>query len=353
MSQKKFKYPLIITGNWKSLLSDLERLGYEIENGSGTGNRKEDRKVLVTNSLGVNGILCDYETPSPDRTTVDASDRDLVLSLAAMIDDEVFHPGELVVVLHSGASYTTHTDFKYRNSYNQTAPENVLLRVVEPIGFTNEPSLHLETIDGYKNYLIGTESSSGKVVLRKATKEEILEHFAFEKFSREISNGFGKEIGKDLFDSIADRVQAAGAHNAFNTYKDFGPNIVSEKPVETTVPARIDFIKELYEGSDEEVRRDFEKEFPTLFTPPKPAPTFKLGDRIVFFPACKDLMIAGTSGGNGDTDTDAIVLVELPTGIVQSRAIDVEDTNNITEEELVEAGEEIGLDYCNYAKYSN
>ena len=96
---KKFKYAIRITGFKEALeafVPALIKLGYEEEDMEWTSQCKS----LITNWNGNKGKLgYSVHGTDPDygRTTVSASNPDLVLALAAAVDDNVYHKGEYMV----------------------------------------------------------------------------------------------------------------------------------------------------------------------------------------------------------------------------------------------------------------
>jgi hypothetical protein len=151
---KNFKYPLQIQGSKEELdsfLSPLTELGYRKSYDFGTS----DPKYLVTNFGNLpenNGVLDFVHHFDPRRITVYASNRELVLALAAVVDDDKFYPGEYVTPV--------------RDSW---AGEITFGRLYKVIDY-DRPYVKFIDVDGDEN---GLHPSN----LRKATKEEIISWF--------------------------------------------------------------------------------------------------------------------------------------------------------------------------------
>lgn len=144
---KKFKYPLIITGSeqeLKSLVPKLVELGYNEPSSYYTPSRS-----LVTNQSGIDGLL-EFISPgfTKGRTKVSASNPELVLALAAMVDDNEFYSEEMVICnKRYGDQFTEGKMYKVKmggamlyiyiddlgNSYNGLLKENFRKATVEEI----------------------------------------------------------------------------------------------------------------------------------------------------------------------------------------------------------------------------
>lgn len=138
---KKFKTPLAISGTTEqltSLMSDLVELGYSEYQITPDWNRRPHLITRPHNSDKTNWHFTNLSESTDDyiqAIKVSANDKDLVLALAAMVDDDKFYKGEFVLVTNGGAEYALHI------------------------------------VDGNKNYLIGKRG------VRKATVEEIINYF--------------------------------------------------------------------------------------------------------------------------------------------------------------------------------
>lgn len=134
---KKFKTPLAITGSKKeleALSKPLMELGYKWNDENSYSN--ED--IIVTNFYGVCGIMgftLELKADCNNRLKVPTSNPDLVLALAAMVDDSQIHKGEWVRDIQSKRPIYTAINYVGR-------------------------SVHV-----------------GDILVRKATVEEILNHF--------------------------------------------------------------------------------------------------------------------------------------------------------------------------------
>jgi len=151
---KKFKYPLAITGTVaerEALIPKLEELGYEWT--AALRNDGDNNKFLITNYVGSNGrgVGMGYYFSIGDRKEVPASDSQLVLALAAMVDDNVYHKGEYIKVIKNGS-------------------------VCGPID-----SIHEIKEVNDSNFRVGNKGFDDTMYsnyVRKATAEEIIAHFS-------------------------------------------------------------------------------------------------------------------------------------------------------------------------------
>lgn len=153
---KKFKTPLAIEGSkeeLEALIPELEKLGYVKDPCFDASNPYN--KVLVTNCDNIHGNLQYLKYLQYDRTPVKASDKKLVLALAAMVDSDELYEGEWCVYTHysdghfiEGCLYQSRKD-GWGNSYQ----------------FIDEEG----DVNGY--------SVKNRDYFRKATKEEIINHF--------------------------------------------------------------------------------------------------------------------------------------------------------------------------------
>lgn len=149
---KKFKYGLAITGSKKeldALITDLTILGYEQKQ---VDYYYDDS--LCTNYDGVEHKMAYDKRHNKYQTiAVPASNKDLVMALAAMIDDNVLHVGEYVVA--DRGRLPKDKPLKI-TKISETNPDGVFLEGI--------PCTH---VGGYTNIPF----------VRKATKDEIFAHF--------------------------------------------------------------------------------------------------------------------------------------------------------------------------------
>jgi hypothetical protein len=154
---KRFKYPLAIEGTLQqleALIPQLEKLGYMW--GSGARNDQHEYPYLVTwynSEIPRSMAYCRVG----DRFRVSASNPELVLALAAAVEGDEFHEGELC----------------YWTGYKP--------RVVTLTERAREG-------DSWKSNL-ESHNSLHESNLRKATKEEIIQHFM-----NNTSNGVSKTL---------------------------------------------------------------------------------------------------------------------------------------------------------------
>lgn len=184
---KNFKYPLAIEGTKDQLLdlaTKLEELGYK--NDSEMGSYWHDGvNFLLTHWLR-NGQMGFNQTDS-NHTIVSASNHDLVLALAAMVDDDKFYHGELCYWSGQNPMFVT-----------------------------------LDKLDKFENSCwasnVPSHSSLHDSHLRKATKEEIINHFTPKTFPFGIGLSFTqqnhhttieKEIVGYMLDTDSPRIKRA------------------------------------------------------------------------------------------------------------------------------------------------
>ncbi len=99
---KKFKYKLAISGFPKDqdvLIPELERLGYK--QGIEIGMRRDSYWSILKTCYDEVGRL-GFFTTHVGEIEVNAKDKELVLTLAAMVDDEKYYLGELIVKKDGG-----------------------------------------------------------------------------------------------------------------------------------------------------------------------------------------------------------------------------------------------------------
>lgn len=129
---------------------------------------------------------------------------------------------------------------------------------------------------------------------------------------------------------------------------------LSEQHKQTTenqslISVSVSLMKELYDYADDDIREQIESELPHLF----PRPTFRVGDRIKQYvndEAIRNLLIVGPSSESA-TGYKRIVLVDLANGQIKQETTAVNDLDNITEKEILEAGKAFGITRSNYAKH--
>jgi len=150
---KKFKYPLAITGTVaerEALIPKLEELGYKW----GAHDRDDGafHKYLLTNysTDGSNAGEMGNHFRDYGVRNVPASNQQLVLALAAMVDDNQFHKGEYIKVIKNGSV---------------CGPLNSIHEIKEVVGSNFRVSNKGMDDTIYSNYV------------RKATAEEIINHF--------------------------------------------------------------------------------------------------------------------------------------------------------------------------------
>jgi hypothetical protein len=191
---KKFKYPLRITGTTTqiaSLFEDLTKLGYTTYHQHLDLEGYNRNVNLVTNDAETNGKLCVYNDGIFDsdivRTVVPASNKDLVLALAAMVDDDKPHVGEWVVGVRSAW-------LDYGKMY----------KIIETCKiYKGELQFNVEGVES------SAKGITGLNFCRKATKEEIFAHFDKKEGMFKIGDvvvieniGFNKELVTPQFGTI-------------------------------------------------------------------------------------------------------------------------------------------------------
>lgn len=162
---KKFKYPLAIKGEEKeleTLIQKLEQFGYALR------GHHAQRRILVTNQIGINGDLLYYDIidTSQERTEVPASSPDLVLALAAMVDDDKIYTGEYFVC---------HTDLIMQNGDGAAYTCGKMYKSEKDGCITDNFELKEHWMESY------TDLGLMHKYFSKATREQILDHFNQEK----------------------------------------------------------------------------------------------------------------------------------------------------------------------------
>lgn len=168
---KNFKTPLAIEGSkeeLEALMPELEKLGY-VNSG---WNYASDCPFLLTkfalrpNNFGFNQIRCGY-------FTVSASNKGLVLALAAMVDSEELYAGEWCVLVDEVIDFTIGNFYKaHKDGWRQVN------QFKDDRGMAN----------GF--------APENKRVFRKATKEEIINYF-MPKVNIAVENNI-KNMGKKI-----------------------------------------------------------------------------------------------------------------------------------------------------------
>jgi len=164
---KKFKYELGITGTpeqLQSLFRPLQSLGYRK---FAITDDWSIKNVLVTRNLGDWQFtnLSDESRQFTESVRVSASNPELVLALAAAVDSDEFYEGEYVVTTHTDDDYYLPGELHKVIGINATSFET-RLRTLAPT--PREGGGDIKNGWGEHNF-------------RKATKEEILNHFNMKK----------------------------------------------------------------------------------------------------------------------------------------------------------------------------
>lgn len=192
---KTFKYPLSIEGTeeqTRALIPELEKLGYRCPRVS--DSFKPECPILLTDMRVVSGQLGYNQLPSTRGIVISASNSELVLALAACVEGDEFHAGEWVY------SDEDSCDYKKGNLYK---------------------------IDSFQTYGIhkcmtsNSHNAKGQpkniTYFRKATKQEILNHFNMKKI-----------IGYKLKEDCRQYVKATCT---IEGYISFGEDIRNCKPI--------------------------------------------------------------------------------------------------------------------------
>lgn len=262
---KKFKYPLRIYGTpdkLREIRDELLTLGYYEK---GANIIREGIKFTLTQFLG-NGRM-DHFSSGGDGIKVSANDRDLVLALAAMVHSEDGYKGEAYVCIG--------------NHYNFTDKKIYFLQVD---GLTSSFAFIDDT--GAKNGF----SEGNLTKFRKATKEEIINHF--EKIRME------EEFDKRSFATVTVSVPPPPKYS------------VSE-----------DFIKEAHAAACSTWKKKIEAEFPVLF-----AKTYEIGQTF------KDER--GERHILAQTGEYLVSLISLSNGNRFRDGVYVKDLNKVSQEEF-------------------
>lgn len=158
---KKFKYPLAIEGiktQLERLVPKLEELGYKLS----TDYSWNRCPYLYTNFGNTPSVMGPNQTPHFN-TVVSADNEELVLALAAMVDDNILYDGEYLWSIIG----------------NEVAKS-----------------------DGTMNYRsFNPQSKNPITIYRKATKAEIINHFIMKEkkiIGYKLKEGVNKEIFKSL-----------------------------------------------------------------------------------------------------------------------------------------------------------
>lgn len=170
---KKFKYPLLITGSKEEtdeIVTELEKLGYYTTHSNFESQHSivtcfggvEDQYVKVVDIDGWEFINGHSDC---SRTVVSASNPELVLALAAMVDADEFYVGETLV-----PNKNFHLSAEYHRAFTITGIEGyqVYTTLSPPYDWIN---IH---------WLTKTPQ------YRKATKEEIIAHFNKQPMEKKI-----------------------------------------------------------------------------------------------------------------------------------------------------------------------
>jgi hypothetical protein len=183
-NMKNFKYSLAIEGTHEQiskLISKLQELSYITKN---TLEWRDDHHYLLTNFGRKKGNL-GFNQNSDNNYIVSASNPDLVLALAAMVDDDQLHVGELVTSIE-------HNWFKDTGGF----------RIIRKLnGSSADCSLDGESVT--------TRPDACYIPnLRKATKEEIINHFTPKTMEKKI-------IGYKLKDDCKQYIPALDAISCY------------------------------------------------------------------------------------------------------------------------------------------
>lgn len=161
---KKFKYPISVRltkEQSRQLIPKLKDLGYRYY----SSEIEEESAVLVNNCFSEMGELARTSRPLDyGRYEIKDYNEELVLALAAAVDDDQPHVGEWVVVGRS---------FGIRRA-------GELYKIIEIVG--EEGGFNLTGHMDIDNYCDTGLVESGHGSSRKATKEEIINHFSVTSF---------------------------------------------------------------------------------------------------------------------------------------------------------------------------
>lgn len=178
---KNFATPLAIEGTkeqLEALVPKLKELGYK-----GTNWSSDGCPYLLTDFADIPDRL-DYNQDNADNFIVSASNPELVLALAAMVKGDEFHVGE-IVICHTG----------YDGHYTEGKLYKILSGDVK--GECVGPDDRMSITNGFDD---------NNRYFRKATKEEILSHFAKQENNKNMSKkikGYKFKPGMDKYLSQA------------------------------------------------------------------------------------------------------------------------------------------------------
>ncbi len=121
---KKFKYPLAISGTeqqLKDLIPKLEELGYRWA--SYTRNDYDEFPILMTGYVVNEGI--GFHEKIVHRFPVSADNPELVLALAACVEEYEFHVGEIIYTSEDSFGWGLHSQDQHRGFPSFLAPFSV------------------------------------------------------------------------------------------------------------------------------------------------------------------------------------------------------------------------------------
>lgn len=189
---KKFKYPLAISGTTKelkALIPSLENLGYEWNSNLDDHGPEFPYLSTTYSQYGKMGFF----TRKTDDTIINSHNTELVLALAAMVDDKEFYGGEILD--HVGISL-----YRYSEK-NGRAWVEYLPKDSNYVGNVNYDYCDPEDNKKIKN---------GE--WRKATKEEIIAHFTKNSGSVSINNTSANTASSSNYSVYTDTPIPSGSH---------------------------------------------------------------------------------------------------------------------------------------------
>jgi hypothetical protein len=230
MSEKKFKYPLAIEGTVEQLellVPKLEELGYVYD-----GAYRDKKDYLCTNVdnlpsklsiLGYDGV-----ENKKSRTKVSASNPELVLALAACVDDDKPHAGEFVVRLDS---------MSWASLLNKNCPNDVFnpgdTAKITRVGVDDHTSEYVPLEINFNVGLYGMSSTA----VRKATKEEIISHFTKQENNMAVDlnkpfgprkiKGYKFKPGFEKFEKQAKEIAFTCPYTSGANFSEALPNSIS------------------------------------------------------------------------------------------------------------------------------
>lgn len=194
----------------------LKELGYEWD--SWRENDWKEFPYLLTDYNDENGHLGFFDSNPRNSLQIDIYNIDLVKALASMRISEEFHPGELAVMQDAGG-------WSYDPANNGCLA--IITEVYKTNNYTKSAAVSGTTLnprsDSYVNFSKVPLSDDNRIIVRKATTQEILNFYIPNK------TNMNKEI---IGYKLIKRIPGIPAGTTFDLFNEYGDNEWSSKGID-------------------------------------------------------------------------------------------------------------------------